>query len=181
MPSAEGQSSEPLDPQREASLVRAAQLGSVQAFELLVRHYGGLVYRFLYLRTGNDADAKDALQETLTVAWRSLRTLRDPNSVRAWLLTIAARQAASLTRVARREPTFESDLSSEYERGFELRAAIAALPPQRRDVVLLRYFVGFSEAETAAALGISVGTVKSRAARARQAIGIYLEMSEEYE
>jgi RNA polymerase sigma-70 factor, ECF subfamily len=160
-------------------LVRAAQRGSVRAFELVVRHYGDLLYRFLYLRLGNEADAKDALQETLAVAWTSLKTLRDPNSVRAWLLTVAARQASALTRGARTPAPPASEPSHEDGDGFELRVALAALSAEQRDVVLLRYLVGLSELETARTLGVAVGTVKSRASRARGAIGDHLDISGE--
>lgn len=167
------------DRAREWALVRAAQRGSVEAFERLVQRHGGLLFRFLHLRLGNEPDASDALQETLAVAWTSLDRLRDPNSLRSWLLTIATRQAAALTRRTHRPAPDQPEPSGEDGSGLELRAALAALPPDRRDVVLLRYLVGLSEAETAEALGISPGTVKSRASRARETIAAFLDISKE--
>lgn len=168
---------------RERALVRAAQRGSVPAFEDLVRLHGDMLLRFLVLRLGNEADARDALQETLTSAWAGLRSLRDPQSLRAWLLTLAARHAGSMVSRSRRQATLATVPAPHGDRdgAIDLQSALDALPPDRRDVVLLRYLVGLSETETAAALGISVGTVKSRAARARQAIATHLQIREEHE
>ena len=75
-------------------------------------------------------------------------------------LFLRPRQAALAERLRGRED----------ESLFELRDAILALPPKSRDVLLLRYLVGCSEEETAAALGIRLGTLKSRTSRAREAL-----------
>jgi RNA polymerase sigma-70 factor (ECF subfamily) len=149
----------------------------------LVAVHGEMVYRFLRLRLGNDADAKDALQETLSSAWGGMRTLRDPISVRAWLLTIAVRHAAGIISRSQRQAGLQALPApvADHESALDLQFALDALPPERRDVVLLRYLVGLSETETAAVLDINVGTVKSRAARARQAMATHLQIGEEYQ
>jgi RNA polymerase sigma-70 factor (ECF subfamily) len=165
---------------REVSLVHAAQRGSVQAFEALVTMHGATLHRFLVLRLGNDADAKDALQDTLIAAWRGLASLRDPRSLRAWLLTLATRQASRMSAGRRPHSTLDDGAAAaEPAAAGDLRRALEALAPERRDVVLLRYLVGLSERETAEVLGVSVGTVKSRAARARLTIGAHLQGEEE--
>ncbi len=164
---------------REVALVRAAQRGSAEAFEVLVVSHGVMLHRFLAIRLGNDADAHDALQETLIAAWRNLASLRDPRSLRAWLLTLATRQAARVASGRRSHaPLAEEHPAHSTAPEGDLRRALDALAPERRDVVLLRYLIGLSESETAQVLGISIGTVKSRAARARQSIGAFLEMEE---
>ena len=155
----------------DAELVRRAQLGSAAAFEQLVLMFGGRVYRFLALRLRDDRDARDALQETLTAAWQGLPNLRRADRFWPWLLGIAAHKATD----AARDRTSTSDRGDELagleaEGALEIREAISALPPHFREVLLLRYFVRLSEEEVAEALGIRVGTVKSRSARARQAL-----------
>jgi RNA polymerase sigma-70 factor (ECF subfamily) len=154
----------------ESELVRRAQLGSVAAFEQLVIARGPHLHRFLAVRLRDDADALDALQETLAAAWQGLPSLRTGSRFWPWLCGIAVRKAADVAR--RRVPTsgVEPETSAAADGTLEQREALAALPDRQREVVLLRYVVGLSEEEAAEALGVRVGTVKSRSARARKAL-----------
>ncbi len=155
----------------DAELVRRAQLGSAAAFEQIVLALGPLVHRFLVLRLRNESDVRDTLQETLAAAWQGLPRLEQPGKLRPWLLGIAAHKAADVVR--RRVPVAGEELElhgREDESLFEIREAILALPPNLRDVLLLRYLLQLSEEEAATALRIRVGTVKSRTARARAAL-----------
>ena len=161
----------PVHELEDAELVRRAQLGSAAAFEQLVLTFGPAIHRFLALRLRNDSDARDTLQETLTAAWQGLPTLEQPAKLRPWLLGIAAHKAADAVR--RRVPAADHEVElrgKEDESLLEIREAILALPPDFRDVLLLRYLLQLSEDEVAFALGIRVGTVKSRTARARSAL-----------
>jgi RNA polymerase sigma factor (sigma-70 family) len=153
----------------ELELVRRAQLGSVAAFEELVVRRGPQLYRYLAVRLGNESDARDALQETLTAAWQGLPALRSRGRFWPWLVGIAAHKAAD-TRRAWLETREAVESPREDASLLDLRAAVAALPEQFRQVLLLRYVLQLSEEETASALGIRVGTVKSRSARARKAL-----------
>jgi RNA polymerase sigma-70 factor, ECF subfamily len=166
-----------------ARLVVAAQAGSRNAFDALVRDLGPLLYRFLVVRLRNEADARDALQETLIVAWQKLPSVRDPQSCRSWLLTIALRKAAEVTKRERRHANVPAHpvATPDSAGAVELDAVLQSLPGERRDVVLLRYLMGLSEAETANVLGVSVGTVKSRASRARQEIARFIVVDDEAE
>jgi RNA polymerase sigma factor (sigma-70 family) len=155
----------------DAELVRRAQLGSAGAFEQLVLSFGPRVYRYLALRLRDDSAALDALQETLTAAWQGLPRLKQPAKFWPWLLGIAAHKAADSAR--NRMPAGEDDLELpglEEDGLLEIREALFALPAHFREVLLLRYFVRLSEEEVAEALGVRVGTVKSRSARARKAL-----------
>lgn len=155
----------------DTELVRRAQLGSAGAFEELVLTFGPRVYRYLALRLRDDSAALDALQETLTAAWQGLPSLKQPGKFWPWLLGIAAHKAADSAR--NRLPPSEDDLelpALEEEGLLEIREALFALPAHFREVLLLRYFVRLSEEEVAEALGVRVGTVKSRSARARKAL-----------
>jgi RNA polymerase sigma-70 factor (ECF subfamily) len=155
----------------EAELVRRAQLGSSAAFDKLVLTRGPDLYRYLLVRLRNESDARDALQETMTAAWRGLPALREPVRFWPWLVAIAARKAAAIARSRVREVEYDVELLSyEDEDVLELRDAIGSLPEHLRDVLVLRFQLQLTEREVAEALGIRVGTVKSRSARARRAL-----------
>lgn len=152
--------------------MRRAQLGSAAAFEALVVSRGPDLNRYLRLELRNDADAHDALQETLTAAWRGLPRLRDAERFWPWLVGIASNKIADVHRRRTNVPADGSEATTgDHAPLVEAREALAALAPPFREILLLRYVLGLSEVETAAALGVRVGTVKSRTARARQALG----------
>jgi RNA polymerase sigma-70 factor, ECF subfamily len=155
----------------ESELVRRAQLGSSAAFDQLVVLRGTDLYRYLLVRLRNDADARDALQETIMAAWQGLPQLKRHDKFWPWLVAIAARQAVATRRRQRwlfteREPESPGDDGS----AMEFWDAVGQLPVRYRDVLVLRYRLEFTEEETAQALGIRVGTVKSRCARGRKAL-----------
>jgi RNA polymerase sigma factor (sigma-70 family) len=156
----------------EEELVRRAQLGSASAFEQLVVARGPQLYRYLAVRLRNDSDAKDALQETLAAAWQGLPGLKSRSRFWPWLVGIAAHKAVDAARGRVRATDQEPDGHAAYDESvIEMREAVAALPEDFRQVLLLRYVLRLSEEEAAEALGIRVGTVKSRSARARKALG----------
>jgi len=157
-----------LDPE---ALVRRARLGSVLAFEQLVRLHGPQLHRFLVIRLGGERDARDVLQETLVAAWQGLPTLERPERFRSWLLGIAVHKATDAAR-RRRPVTHELPEAPAHDdvELLELKRALAALPARLREVLLLRHLLCLSEEETAELLGVRVGTVKSRASRARRAL-----------
>ena len=139
--------------------------------------YGDVALRTAYLILGDRAAAEDAVQEGFLRAWRSRHTLRDPGAERSWLLAIVANAARSerrrrvplpigdaLAPAAVRDPFADLDLAA------ALREALAALSPEQRAVVVLRVYLDRSVAETAAALGVEEGTVKSRLNRALVAL-----------
>jgi len=155
----------------EVELVRRAQLGSSAAFDRLVVTRGPDVYRYLLVRLRNESDARDALQETMTAAWQGLRGLRQPEKFWPWLVSIASRKAAAIagTRIRGDEHGLGT-LAYDDENLLEIRDAIGSLPEHLREVVILRYRLGLTEEEVAETLGIRIGTVKSRSARARRAL-----------
>jgi len=156
----------------EPELVRRAQLGSAAAFEKLVLVRGPQLHRFLGTRLRDDADALDALQETLTAAWQGLPTLSATAKFWPWICGIAAHKAADVARrrTASDVRSVDVHVREQDDDLLDIRDALSGLPEHFREVLLLRYVVGLSEVEVAAALGIRVGTVKSRSARARRAL-----------
>jgi RNA polymerase sigma-70 factor (ECF subfamily) len=155
----------------EAEVVRRAQLGSSAAFTQLVRRRGPDLYRYLAVRLRNEADARDAFQETMTAAWKALPSLREPERFWPWLLTIASRKVIAIGRA--RVPRQEHDLdllAHHNEPLVEVWDAVGRLRDDHRDILLLRYRLQLSEKETADVLGLRVSTVKSRAFEARKAL-----------
>ncbi len=158
-----------------------AQRGDARAFAQLVEPHREIAFRVAYLITRNPADAEDALQDGLLKAWRALGRFRPNAPLRPWLLRIAANEARNRRRgEGRREGLAlraaaaspgeaapspeEAALAAERRR--LLLDALEQLPERARLVLELRYLLGLSEDETAAALGVRRGTVKSRSARA---------------
>ena len=169
----------PLD---EAELVERARRGDLEAWETLVRTYQGIAFRTAYVLAGNAADAEEAAQDGLVKAHRALGRFRRGAALKPWLLRIVANEARNRRRSAvRRErlalraaaedrpgdavPSPEAALLAR-ESHERLLAAVEQLPEEHRDAVACRYFLELSEEETAAALGIRKGTVKSRLSRA---------------
>ena len=89
---------EPLAAVDDAELVRRAQLGSAAAFEALVVRHGARLHRYLRVELRHESDAHDALQESLTAAWRGLPGLRRADRFWPWLVGIASHKAADIHR-----------------------------------------------------------------------------------
>jgi RNA polymerase sigma factor (sigma-70 family) len=138
-------------------------------FEAFVSPYVQRLYRFLVLRLGDERDARDALQETLLAAWQGAPELRERERPWSWLVGIAAHKATDSARRRARaaRPTTLERRSGDDDTA-DVLDALQRLPAAAREVLLLRYLLRLSEAEVAAVLGVRVGTVKSRAARARR-------------
>jgi RNA polymerase sigma factor (sigma-70 family) len=179
----------PLD---ERELVLRAQRGDERAFADLVRAHQELAFRVAYLITGSPSEAEDAVQDGLVKAWRAIGRFRAGQPWRPWLLAIVANEArnrrrsagrrAALALRAERDPTSWTSTSGDAapfpgtsppeatalaaDERRRLLAALDALPEDARSVLACRYLLELSEDETAAALGLRRGTVKSRTSRA---------------
>jgi RNA polymerase sigma factor (sigma-70 family) len=175
----------------EDELVERARRGDTDAYRSLMDAHQGIAFRVAYLVAGNAADAEDAVADGLSKAWLALPRFRRGAPFRPWLLQIVANEARNRRRSAgRRErlalrsgaqlrpgdaaPSPEAALLDAEARGRVL-AAVNELREEERLVVSLRYFLDLSEAETAAALGLRPGTVKSRLARALGRLRVALE------
>jgi RNA polymerase sigma-70 factor (ECF subfamily) len=179
-------------PLEETELVERARAGDPGAYAALVRGHQEIAFRTAYLITGNAADAEDVAQEAFVKAHRALGRFRAGEPLRPWLLTIVANEARNRRRAAGRRaalalraageerPAGEAAPSPEAallagERRATLLGALSRLRDADRDVIGCCYLLELSEAETAAALGIRRGTVKSRLARALERLRAELE------
>lgn len=168
-------SSPPNEPDDRA-LVGAAKAGSVRAFADLVRRHERAIFVFLCRMAGDPAQAEDWTQEVFVKAWLRLKQCRDADAFRSWLYAIAARTALAERRRAGRAATRDTawaELRAEAEpagaaaAALDLQAALDRLPDRDRVVAALIFGGGLTHAEAATALRLPLGTVKTRAARAR--------------
>jgi RNA polymerase sigma factor (sigma-70 family) len=169
-------------PLSEQDLIQRAKSGDVAAFEALVQTHRQIALRVAFLVVGDQTEAEDVTQEAFVKAYHALSRFRGDAPFRPWLLRIVRNEALNQRRRRGRQerlslrlshdpvsggaaPSPETTVITGVERRTVLEA-VNALPDRYRDVVVHRYLLDLSEAETAATLRIPAGTVKSRTARA---------------
>ena len=163
----------------EATLVRHAANGDPAAWEPLMLAHQQAVFRFAYLLLGDPDDAEDIAQETFLRAWDHLKRFDPSRPLRPWLLSItsnlasnrrrsAGRYLAALTRAFRQEPNPPNveERSAKRIEANKLWEAVKTLDEADQQVIYLRYFLELPVSETAQALQVAEGTVKSRLNRA---------------
>ena len=169
-------------PLNEQDLIQRAKGGDVAAFEALVQIHRQVALRVAFLVVGDQTEAEDVTQEAFVKAYHAMSRFRVDGSFRPWLLRIVRNEALNQRRRRGRQerlslrlandpvsggaaPSPETTVMTAVERRTVLEA-VNGLPDRYRDVVIHRYLLGLSEAETAATLRIPAGTVKSRTVRA---------------
>ncbi|MEO0249501.1 MAG: sigma-70 family RNA polymerase sigma factor [candidate division WOR-3 bacterium] len=182
----------------DGELVRRAQSGDLAAFEAIYDRYHPRLYRLLYGMLNNPADAADLTQEVFLRAYSDLERLRPESNLYGWLRKTAVNLGIDQLR-RQKVLKFESlDVPLENEEGspFALQIedvksdphtlleqrglqeavqkALGYLTPDHRAVVAMHYLEGMEVEEIASLVGVPVGTVKSRLARARNALRRYL-------
>jgi len=176
--------------------VERAQGGDREAFGEIVRRWERKIYALAAGFLGSPEDARDAAQETFIAAYRNLQGFRGEAKVSSWLHRIAVNQCISRQRRARVRPETGVDDELEArgerflatadhasparraeagERAEAVRVAVASLPPELREVVLMKEFEGLTFQEIADALEIPLSTVKSRLYTALKQLRMRLE------
>ncbi len=161
----------------DSQLVRAAQVGDLAAFEVLLRRHEARVYRVALRLLGDPDEAEDAAQEAFVQAWQALSMFRGASSLSTWLYRIVTNRCLNLLQARRPEEPLDErheartlDPAHAVETGgalATLRRAILELTPEQRGPLVLRELEGRSYEEIAEILEISVPAVKSRLHRAR--------------
>lgn len=177
----------------DAALVSAALGGRQSAFAALLARHREPVFRLARGHVGGEADALDITQETFIAAFAALARYDPARPLRGWLLRIAlnkchdwgrrravrrlfafARPLDEALDVADGGPDPEAALGSSREVA-RIRAAIAALPAQLKDPLLLCAIEGLSQDEAAQVLNVSRKAIETRIYRARQKLSAVLE------
>jgi len=146
-------------------------------FNRLAENYGVDLYRYAMWICGNDALAKDLVQETYLRAWKALDKLQDEQAAKSWLITILRREYARTFE--RKVPKFtdvdqvvvpeDSELEPDDQAEVRLlRSSIMQLDDKYREPLLLQVVMGHSCAEISELLGISKSAVMTQLFRARE-------------
>ena len=194
MSNLQGQSQErEAEEARVNELVRQAQEGSMEAVDELVRTYQAPIFNLAYRMVNQREEASDLTQEVFVKVYRAIRKFKGTARFSTWLYALAINTCRSrwrrLRRIGffeavsldervdpedgpgRREPADAGDLPDQAMEKHETREivgrAIATLPEEFREAMVMRDLQGLSYEEIAAATGCSEGTVKSRLWRAR--------------
>lgn len=186
----------PVDPSSpdEASLLARLRAGDDRAFEQLVHTHGGRLLAVTRRITRSEQDAEDAVQEAFLLAFRSLSGFDGRSTLGTWLHRIAVNAALSKARKGKHHkatsidellPVFDNGFHKEHpvalavtddtsgQSTHQVRAvwdALAQLPDEYRDVVVLRDIEGLESKAAATSLGISDALVRQRLHRGRQAL-----------
>jgi RNA polymerase sigma factor (sigma-70 family) len=173
----------------DEELVERARRGHAHAYDELVWRYTDMAFRTACVVTGSAADAEEAAQDAFVKAHRALSRFQAGLPFRPWLLRIVGNEARNRRRSACRRAAMElraaavasvpaGSPEAAVEAAEERRAllrAVQALPDDQRLVVTCRFLLQLSVEETAAALDVPAGTVKSRLARALDRLRALLE------
>jgi RNA polymerase sigma-70 factor (ECF subfamily) len=163
----------------ERAWVRGAQAGSASDLEALFRDHWPRAYRAAYLVVQDAAAAEDIAQESFLAAVRALDTFDRRRPFGPWLHRIVVNRSIDWARARslRREVGDEALAAAEARFGAprqvvseEVTAALAALPPEQRAVIVMRYLLEYSPGEIARMLGLPRGTVNSRLRRGLDAL-----------
>jgi RNA polymerase sigma factor (sigma-70 family) len=160
-------------------LVAAARSGDVESIAMLVSGAHPHVQRFARSLCATPEDAEDAAQEALIVLYRKIGTLRASGALVSWMFRIIRNECIRRARLMMRSqgplpeaaagPSAEDEVFERLEAA-RVAAAIAALPAEQRQVLIMRDVQGLSGRMVADALGLSTAAMKSRLHRARAAV-----------
>ena len=154
--------------------VKSAVAGDEVAFARIVDTYHGDLVRVAYVIAGDGQLAEDAAQATWPIAWHKLGSLRDPERLRPWLVSVAANEARQLLRSRNRRQVAEicsrpaddlpADPSALVER-LDLVEAFRHLNPRDRSLLAMRFVAGLDAAEIGAVLGMPPSGVRGHLSR----------------
>jgi RNA polymerase sigma factor (sigma-70 family) len=173
---------------QEGDLRARFRQGDPDAVREVYRSHGRLVYAVAYKVLGDHGLAEEATQQTFLKAWRAAQSFDEQRELGPWLAAIARRVAIDLYRreAVRATDPLESAPSGDpalistphsaeamYD-VWEVREAMAQLPPDEREIVRLQHLEGFTHAQIAERLAMPVGTIKSRSFRAHKRLAAML-------
>jgi RNA polymerase sigma-70 factor (ECF subfamily) len=180
--------------EEDARILRGLRAGIEEAYEELLRRYEQPVFSIVCRLVGNETEACDVVQEVFIKVFRGIAAFREQSSLRTWIYRIAVNEAHNRRRWFSRHSRHEVSLEkggeetghgldyaldtgrSPYDRVVDLESealmeqALARVQPAFRAAVVLRDIENLSYEEIAEILGVSLGTVKSRIVRGREAL-----------
>lgn len=156
-------------------LIREAQTGNSKAFAQVYSFYANDLYRFALWYTGKSADAEDAVQEAVLIAFKNIATLKKPSSFKSWMFKILSNvcktklinPADRLCTVPMHEiQETEPDISvTDFTVSAELKAALDMLSPDEKQIVLLSVIGRYKSSEIAEIMDMKSSSVRSKLSR----------------
>jgi RNA polymerase sigma factor (sigma-70 family) len=157
-----------------AGAVALAVAGDEAAFARIIRAHHDDMTRVCFVISGDLQVADEAVQAAWPIIWRKLGSLREPDRLRPWVVSVAANEARQLIRSRRRRTVIELAVGAASGSGadpatrvgdLDLANALARLEPDDRALLALRYVAGFDSTELALATGRSASGTRARLAR----------------
>jgi RNA polymerase sigma factor (sigma-70 family) len=155
--------------------VASAVAGDEFAFARLVAAYHEDMRRVCAMVTRDDGLAEDAVQSAWAIVWRKIASIRQPERIRPWLVSIAVNQAKDQLRKRKRRSEVEMLANAQVVSGgidpstgvdsLDLLRAMDQLDPDDRALIAMRYVVGFDASEIASAIGLSPSGTRARLSR----------------
>lgn len=168
-------------------MVHRVIAGDVEAFALLVDRHHGRLARYAFHLLGSEAEAEEAVQDSFVRAYRSLGTYKEQEQFGAWIMRILVNRCRTrLVRDKRREETAaawlrENDQPYEHTDSLamrdELSVALAQLPPDQREAVVLRYADDLGYDQISSITGAKISALKMRVKRGCERLRAILEAS----
>lgn len=145
--------------------------------EEIVTKYSSMLYRICVVMLGNEADAQDAVQDTICKYLERAEKFRDLEHEKAWLIKVAQNRCIDMRRFRLRHPQVElSEITASYEdpEYSDVLTQLVALPMPVKAAVYLYYIEGYKTAEVSEIMGISVNAVKKRLQKGRRLLRLRL-------
>ncbi|HEV8408979.1 MAG TPA: sigma-70 family RNA polymerase sigma factor [Gemmatimonadaceae bacterium] len=174
----------------DAAVVQRVVAGDVEAFALLVDRHHARMARYAFHLLGSDAEAEEAVQDSFVRAYRSLSTYREQEQFGGWIMRILVNRCRTrLVREKRREETaaawvreteqtfFPFEPSERLAMRDELGKALAQLPGDQREAVVLRYADELDYQEISSITGANISALKMRVKRGCERLRALLEAS----
>lgn len=166
------------------AMVEQAAAGDEQAFARIVAAHHDDLSRVAFVICRDVDLAQDAVQQAWSIAWRQLPRLRDPQRLRAWLVSIVANEARQILRRNRRRNMIELNVAPDRDAGtdavdwggsVDLRNALGRLSPEDRALLAMRYVAGLDSTELSQYTGLSPSGTRARLARLLTGLRVELQ------
>jgi len=171
---------------RMDAIVRRAQSGDVDAFELVYRSHASAIHALCRRMCGDDSEARELVQDVFVRAWERLPGFRGESALGTWMHRVAVNVVLEKWRAAKRDALrmIDDREGAELERAtappdldtaMDVATATASLPPGARIVFVLHDVEGYTHDEIAVMTGIAAGTSRAQLFRARRALARILK------